>query len=79
VVVMKSYIFCDITPCSPLKVNRFHMIQYLFVTCFLLGLFYNFEDGGKIFLPERQLHFNELHDVVSKKITFFKVYTNSSE
>jgi hypothetical protein len=40
-VVIKSTIFWDITPCSPLSVNR---------RGFLLNLFFNHEDGGDIFL-----------------------------
>jgi hypothetical protein len=39
--VLKSTIFWDITPCSPLKVNRRFG--------FLLGLFFDPEDGGDIF------------------------------
>jgi hypothetical protein len=66
VVVMKSTVFWDITPCSPLKVNRHFGGKYrlhiqdrkissaLFATCFhaglLLGLFYDREDGGYMFL-----------------------------
>jgi hypothetical protein len=51
-VVMKSTIFWDITPCSPLKVNR--RFEALFATCFhtglLLCLFFEPEDRGNIFL-----------------------------
>jgi hypothetical protein len=43
-VVMKGTIFWNITPCSPLKINR------RFVGGFLLGLFFDPEDGGDIFL-----------------------------
>jgi hypothetical protein len=39
-VVMKSTIFWDIKPCSPLSVNR----------RFLLNLFLDPEDGGDVFL-----------------------------
>jgi hypothetical protein len=47
-VVMKSYIFWDITPRSPLKVNQyFHTICF---ARFLLGLFFNPECGGNMFL-----------------------------
>jgi hypothetical protein len=50
-VVMKSPIFWDITPFSPLKVNqRFGGTCYLSHTSFLLGLFLNPEDGGDMFL-----------------------------
>jgi hypothetical protein len=66
-VVMKSSVFWDITPCSPLKVNQrfrgtccFHHRREAGSkqnsTCclphvgFLLGLFFDPEDGGDIFL-----------------------------
>jgi hypothetical protein len=43
-VVIKSPIFWVITECIPLKVNLLH-------PSFLLGLFFDFEDGGDKFLP----------------------------
>jgi hypothetical protein len=59
-VVMKSTILWDITPCSPLEVNRrfggtyrLHLQALLaicFHTGFLLGLFFNPEDSGNKFL-----------------------------
>jgi hypothetical protein len=55
-VVMKSSIFWDITPCSPLKVNRcFRRTSrasacYLPHVGFLLGVFFNPEDGGNMLL-----------------------------
>jgi hypothetical protein len=72
---IKSTILCDITPCSPLKVNRrfggtyrLH-IQGMLAACFhagfLLGLFFNFENGGDIFFRNFQLIFNGLHGVIS--------------
>jgi hypothetical protein len=63
-VVMKSTIFRDIAPCSPLSVNRRFGGTYrlllqgrrmrLLATCshsgFLLCLFFDLEDGGNMFL-----------------------------
>jgi hypothetical protein len=65
-VVIKSSVFWDMTPCSPLKTNRrfggtcrLHLqgrrIQqnsacYLLHTDFLLGLFFDSEDGDDMFL-----------------------------
>jgi hypothetical protein len=48
--VLKSPIFWNITPCSPLKVNR-ALLAASFHADFLLGLFFDPEDGGDIFLP----------------------------
>jgi hypothetical protein len=58
-VVMKSTLFWDITLCY-------------FQTGFLLGLFFDPEDGGDMFLPKRRLIFNGLHGVISQKIVLFK-------
>jgi hypothetical protein len=51
-VVMKSTIFWDITPCSPLSVNQSESgwQAELFHAGFLLGLFFGPEDGGDMFL-----------------------------
>jgi hypothetical protein len=49
---MKSSIFWDIPPCSPLKVNR-RFGGALLATCFhagfLLGAFFDLKDGGDMF------------------------------
>jgi hypothetical protein len=54
VVVMKSTIFWDITPCIQLKVNRRYGGTVLLAICFhagfLLGLFFEPEDRGNMFL-----------------------------
>jgi hypothetical protein len=50
-VVMKSSIFWDIKPCSPLKVNRrFGGTYRLHLQGFLLGLFFDPEDEDHMFL-----------------------------
>jgi hypothetical protein len=48
---MKSAIFCDITPCIPLEVNRhFGRTHRLHLQDgFLLGLFFDPEDEGEMF------------------------------
>jgi hypothetical protein len=59
-VVMKSYAFWDVTPCSPLKANlgsggtcRLHLQgqrSHLLHAGFLLGLFFGREAGDDMFL-----------------------------
>jgi hypothetical protein len=56
-VVTKRSIFWDITPCSPSKVNprfrgtsRANLPATYFHAGFLLGLFFDPEDGGDMFL-----------------------------
>jgi hypothetical protein len=49
--VMKISIYRLITPCSPLKVNRrLALLVICFHAGFLLGLFFNPENGGDMFL-----------------------------
>jgi hypothetical protein len=50
-VVMKSSIFRDIMPCSPLKNNQcFRRTCHLLHADFLLGLFFDRDDGDYMFL-----------------------------
>jgi hypothetical protein len=64
-VVVKSTIFRDITPCSPLKVSRRFGGKYLL----------NFQDWPwrwrRYVSPKRQLTFNGLHGFVSQTIVHF--------
>jgi hypothetical protein len=48
-VVLKSFVFWDITPCSPLKISRTRA-RYLLYAAFLLGLIFGPKDGSDIFL-----------------------------
>jgi hypothetical protein len=52
-VVMKSSVFWDMTPCSPLKVKQNSRIRWQAATCFhagfFVGLFFDLEDGGDMF------------------------------
>jgi hypothetical protein len=58
-----------------LQGRRIRQARTLFATClhagFLLGLFFDPEDGGSIFIPKRPLTFNGLHGVISQKIYLF--------
>jgi hypothetical protein len=73
-VAMKITIFWDIPPCSPLKFNRrfggiysSHLLATCFHAGFLLGLFFDPEDGG-----DTSVDFNELHGVTFQKIVLFE-------
>jgi hypothetical protein len=80
---MKSYIFWDITPCIPLKINGLfeghvapifsNCAWHLLHTGFLLGFFFNLEDGGNIFLRNVGWLFNGLLDVISQKKEVLKL------
>jgi hypothetical protein len=48
---MKSSVFWDITPCSPLELKRRFLLSLLairFHAGFLLGLFFDLEDGDNM-------------------------------
>jgi hypothetical protein len=51
------------TRAEPLLATRFH-------AGFLLGLFFDPEDGGDV-TPKRRLTLNGLHDVIPQKIVLF--------
>jgi hypothetical protein len=50
--VMKSFVFWDIKPCSPIKLNRRFGETTNLAACsmFLLGLFFDAEDGTDVYL-----------------------------
>jgi hypothetical protein len=48
--VIKNYIFCSITPWSPLNVNRLISASYILDSGLLFGLSFDPEDGGDMFL-----------------------------
>jgi hypothetical protein len=47
----------------------FYLLQYRF----LLGLFFEPEERGDMFLPKRQLTSNGLYGIISQKTEFFKM------
>jgi hypothetical protein len=47
--ILKSTIFWDITPCSPLKVNRHFFLLPTFMLISSSAYFFNPEDGGDMF------------------------------
>jgi hypothetical protein len=87
VVVMKSTIFCDMIPCSPLKANhRFGDISPPFqgrrislLSCwFLAQLILRACRWRWYVLPKRWLTFNELHSIISQKTVLFTLPSCSS-
>jgi hypothetical protein len=61
-------VFCDATPCSPLKDNLLCSDYYLLHADFLLGLFFDPEDRDSMFLRNINWLSNGLHGVISQKI-----------
>jgi hypothetical protein len=45
-----------------------------FHTGYLLGLYFDPEDGGRHVSPNRRLTFNRLHGVLAQKMELFRVY-----
>jgi hypothetical protein len=92
---MKSSIFWDITPCSPLKVNwrfggtcRLHpqgriISRALSANCFhagfLLGLFFDPENRGNMVPPNRRLTDTGLHGVISQKVELIMIMNDELE
>jgi hypothetical protein len=80
-VVMKSTIFWDITPCSPLNINRrfggTYCLQPLLATCFhagfLLSLFFSAWRWRRYVPPKLRLTLNGLHGVIFQKLVFFNL------
>jgi hypothetical protein len=79
--VMKSSVFWDITPCSPLKVNRrfgetchvFSSAYHLLSGWFLAWLMFQPRRWRQHVPPKRRLTFSGLHGAKSQKIEFFIV------
>jgi hypothetical protein len=87
-VVMKSVIFWDITPCSPLKDDRYfggtyrrhlqdrRIIAYHLISlCFLAQLILRRWRWSRHIPLKRRLTFNGLHGVISQKITLYVMNT----
>jgi hypothetical protein len=78
--IMKLLSFWDITPCSPLSVNRnFGETYRLYLqgqaTCFhavfLLNLFFRPWRWRRYVPPKRRLTLNRLHGVIAQKMVLF--------
>jgi hypothetical protein len=69
--VMRSSIFWDIRPCSPLKVNQSsrscHLVSRWFLACLILRTW----RWRRNVPPKRRLTFDGLHGVISQKIELF--------
>jgi hypothetical protein len=70
---MKSTIFSDITPYSPLEVSPASrtLPATFFQAGFLLASFFDPEDGGDIFVRNVGLTFNGLYGVMPQRIVLF--------
>jgi hypothetical protein len=69
-VVMKSTIFWNITPCSPLSV----MLATWFHAGFLLSLFFPPWRWRRYVPPKRRLTLNGLHGGISQKMVLFRLF-----
>jgi hypothetical protein len=66
--VMKSTVFWDITPCSPLKVNRLAICYHVGILARLIQPW----RWRRYFSLKRRFTFNGLHSVISQKIVLLK-------
>jgi hypothetical protein len=74
-VVMKSRIFWDINPCSPLKVKRHFGETYrLHLQHQISWVKCQRESRWQTVPPKRWLTFNGLHDIMSQKIAILLLY-----
>jgi hypothetical protein len=72
----ESTIFWDITPCSPLRVNRlFGVTCHLLSRWFLAQLIYRPWRWKLYVLPKRRFTFNGLHGIISQKMLLFITIT----
>jgi hypothetical protein len=71
---MKSFLFWDITPCSPLKFNRRFAETALLATCFTLFSCLAYSATLKmeaIFLPKHLFKFSGLHGIIFQNTELF--------
>jgi hypothetical protein len=83
--VLKSFIFCNITLCSPMKVNRrfggiyrLHL-QGLFITAFTLIPSSDILRPSRYVPPKRRLIFNGLHGDISQMVIFITTAVRTSK